>query len=429
MPGETAARVLKVGLVQDGKLIEDSVLGSREGLTIGLDPTNKFSIAEPAAPRRHMLIEYTQHGYKLNLLPEMKGRMLIDDRTIELAELISSGKAVKSPKGGYEMPLVASSKGKIAIGGSTILFQLVPPPPPPAMMKLPKELKASFFRNVDMFFLIVLVISAVLHAAMIYYLENVDYNEEEAMKVATERFVQIVEEDIIVPEEETQAEDEEGGKKGGGGGGGGGGQQAVENKGIIAVIGRLSTQSGAVADLLSESGLGGDLTNALNSIGGVKVGKPGDIGIGGGTKGSGSGPGGGSGVGIGDIGNAGRGGSVGTGDRSERKITAKLSTADGGVSGKIDASKVRGYIRSQLGGVRHCYEMQLKSTPTLEGKVKVMFTIGSSGDVVSCSVAQNTMGNTLVGDCVCRRVQRWRFPPPDEGTVTVSYTFIFQPAE
>lgn len=249
--------------------------------------------------------------------------------------------------------------------------------------------------------------------------------------MATERFIQIVtEEDIIIPEEEEMMEDEDiKPKPGGGGGGGGGGPKGVEEKGIIAVLTRMSDKGGAVADLLSEAGLGSGVTDALNNLGGVRVGRTGD-GIGTGTRGDGTGgPGSGSGVGIGDIGSIGKGGTSGTGQRTVRKVRARLSTSAGGVSGKIDAAKVRSYIRGRLGGVRHCYEMQLKVNPTLSGKVKVMFTIGASGSVASCSVSANTMGNSLVASCVCRRVKRWRFPQPEEGSVTVSYTFVFTPAE
>ncbi|MDP8222710.1 MAG: AgmX/PglI C-terminal domain-containing protein [Candidatus Lernaella stagnicola] len=432
MPTSTLHRVLKVGLIQDGKLIEDTILSEKQGLTIGLDPNNVFSIAETAVPKRHQLIEFSQGGYKINLLPEMRGRLLVDDKMLDIAELIQTGTLTKTNKG-FEILLSQVSKGKITIGGSTVLFQLVPPPPPPPMVKLPKELRGSFVRNIDLFFLVVLFISAVAHMGMIAYLENVDYDDEEAMKVATDRFIQIVsEEDIIIPEEEDALTDEDIKPKpgGGGGGGGGGDQKGVEEKGIIAVITRMSDQSGAVADLLSESGLGSGLTDALNGIGGVRVGRVGDAGIGTGTRGTGTGgPGSGSGVGIGDIGSVGRGGTTGTGQRSERRVRARLSTSGGGVSGKIDAAKVRSYIRGRLGGVRHCYEMQLRVNPTLSGKVKVMFTIGSTGSVASCNVASNTMGNSLVASCVCRRVQRWRFPQPEEGSVTVSYTFIFTPAE
>ncbi len=431
MPSAEMNRVLKIGLVQDGKLIEDSTLGDKAGVTIGLDPSNTLSIAEPNIPRRHMLLEHTNQGYKLNILEGMTGRLQIDYKTMDFAEAIKSGLAKKAVKG-YEIVLAKESKGKITVGRSTVLFQLVPPPPPPPIMQLPKELKAGLFRNFDLFFMVVLLISALLHTSLILYLNSIPLSDVDEMPLDAERFIQVVQaEDIVMPEEEEEPEDEEVTKKpGGGGGGGGGADKGVENRGILALITRAGAKNGTVADLLSDSGLGGNLEDALNSIGGVRVGRAGDEGIGSGTRGSGAGgTGSGSGVGIGDIGSIGSGGSKGTGSRTEHKVSAKMSTKSGGVSGKIDKAAVSSTIRRYLGGVRHCYEMQLRVNPSLKGTVRIQFIIGSSGAVSGCSVTSDSMGNTLISSCVCRRVQRWRFPPPDEGTVTVSYSFVFTPAE
>jgi TonB family protein len=264
------------------------------------------------------------------------------------------------------------------------------------------------------------------------YLNSIPYSEVEAMQVDTQRFMQVVQaEDVILPEEE-EMEDEDLTKRPAEGGGGGGSktEQGVESRGILALITRHGASNGAVADLLSDSGLGGNLQDALSSIGGVRVGRAGDEGIGSGTRGSGTGgPGTGSGVGIGNIGALGTRGTADTGAKKTQAVKSKMATAAGGVTGKIDAAKVRSTIRSQLGGVRHCYEMQLKVNPSLAGRIAIQFTIGSSGGVSSCSVTGDSMGNNLVSSCVCRRVQRWRFPPPDEGSVTVSYSFVFTPAE
>jgi TonB family protein len=424
---ENVNRVLKIGLIQDGTLVEDKMLGNREGLTVGSDPKNALPMADKALPKKHMLIEWTAKGYKLNILPEMKGRLLIDDHFVDIARLIAKGQALKTAAG-YEVPLKPDYKGKINVGDFTVLFQLVPPPPPPAAVVLPKEIKGGVFRNVDMMFLVILILSALMHTGMAVYLQTIPFTEDEVIQVATEQFVSTMkDEDIIVQQEKTPEGDAPAKKPGGGGGRGGPGKIAVENKGMLALLTRSSGQ-GAVADLLS-SGLGNDLKNAVNGITGVKVGQAGDSGTGG-TKGSGTGgPGSGTGYGIGDLGSVGTGGGTGTGDRGARKVTAKLSTGAGGVTGKIDAAKVHDYIRSHLGGVRNCYEMQLNANPTLAGKVKVLFSVDGSGSVSSCSVTDNSLGNTIVSECVCRRIGSWRFPPPEEGTVTISYTFIFQPAE
>lgn len=422
-------KVLKIGLVQDGKLIEDAVLSERQGVTIGLDPSNTLSIAEPNIPRRHLLLNFSGDEYHLHLLEGMKGRLLVDDQTLDLADAAKTKRAVKTAKG-YEINLAPNSKGKITIGRSTVLFQLVPPPPPPPIMQLPKELKGGLFKSFDWFFLVVLLISALMHSTLIMYLNSIPYSEVDSMQLDTERFVQVVQaEDIILPEEEEYEDEELTKRPASGGGGGGAGNQGVENKGILALITRDGS-NGNVGDLLAQSGLGGNLDDVLSGLGGVRVGRASDEGIGSGTRGSGTGgPGSGSGVGIGDIGSVGRAGTAQTGQRQARTIRARMSSSTGGISGKIDAAQVRGIIRSRVGAIRHCYEMQLKVNPSLKGTIRVQFTIGASGSVSSCSVLSNSMGNTLVADCVCRRVRRWRFPPPEEGSVTVPQTFVFTPVD
>jgi TonB family protein len=423
---ENINRVLKIGLIQDGVLVEDTVLGKQQGLSVGTDPKNTLLINDPSLPRRHQLIDWSAKGYRLQFLPEMKGRLLIDEHFVDFAKLIATGQAAKSGAG-YEVLLKPDYKGKIAVGESTILFQLVPPPAPPAPVVLPKEIRGGFFRNIDIMFVAILIFSALAHTGAALYLQTMNPGEEEIIQVAAEQLVaKFDKEDIIVPEEKKKDDEAAGAeKKKGGGAKGGGTEVKVESKGVLSLLTRASG-NGAMADLL-KGGIGDNLKDAMNGIGGVRIGKEGDTG--GGTRGDGTGgPGSGSGTGIGDIGSIGSGGSADTGNRSAHMVKAKLATGGGGVTGKIDAEKVRGYIRSQLGGVRHCYEMQLNVDRNLQGKVKVLFSIDSSGSVASCSVTENSMGNTLVGDCVCRRVEHWRFPPPDEGTVTVSYTFIFTPA-
>jgi len=434
MPTENVSRILKVGLIQDGKLIEDTVLGEKQPLSIGLDPDNVFSLAEPTIPRRHQLISHSHHGYKLHLLPEMKGRFYIGRRVVSIEELIQSGKVTRTPKG-VEIPLSEAGKGRIDIGGSTVLFQFVPPPPAPPMMKLPPELRRGFLRNFDYFFFVVFILTALIHIGGVYYIEEVlePIEERAEAELDTLEAVSVTEEEIIAPEEEQpeekQEEEKGDGQKKGGGGGGGGQPKAkkVGDMGVLAVIGKVSNDS-SVGELLSGSSDLGEASLAFGSVKGVRIGSTGDRGLVGRTRGGGSeGPGTGTGTGIGEIDAPGQKGTAGTGDYAAKKVKSSIG-ASGSASGKIDKSAVRNAIMSRLGGPKSCYERALNTNPSLRGKVKVSFTIGATGGVAGCTVVQNTLGDSMVGACVCSKIQRIRFPKPDEGTVTVSYTFVFQPA-
>jgi len=38
------------------------------------------------------------------------------------------------------------------------------------------------------------------------------------------------------------------------------------------------------------------------------------------------------------------------------------------------------------------------------------------------------MGEPAVAECIKAQMDRWKFPPPEGGTVTVSFPFIFAPS-
>jgi TonB family protein len=97
------------------------------------------------------------------------------------------------------------------------------------------------------------------------------------------------------------------------------------------------------------------------------------------------------------------------------------------VQGGLDREVIARYIQSQLGQIRYCYERQLSASPELYGKVKVKFTIGSEGSVVTQKVKRTSLKNAMVEGCILRRIASWRFPKPQGGTtVNVSYPFLFK---
>ncbi len=424
MADDANARVLKYGLVQDGKIIAEDIISANKGLTIGTDPSNTISVSEGKLPKRHRLIEPAGKGYKITLFEGLDGKIFLDNQVHSVGELDSKG--IGQKRGNYrEVALTESSKGKLVIGKTTILFQLVPPPPPPPILKLPKELRASMWSGVDLFFVTVILLSALFHISLVTYLSSLEVTESlDEIDRFTRQIVSI--NDIILSEEfeDDEALDEKKPQKGGGGGKPeGGGDGGVENKGLLALITR-DGPGGNVADILSE-GLGDDLTAAINGIDGVDVARGSGPKTTKGEGGSGSGSGA---VGVGDLGSMGGKKSVSSVKKVETKVKSKIGGGPGGISGEINQNAVYSVIRRRLGGVRYCYESQLKTNPSLAGKIRVQFVIGASGGVSSCSVVSNSMGNTMVQECVCRMVRRWSFPAPDSGTVTVGYTFIFSSA-
>ncbi|UCE28352.1 MAG: TonB family protein [Candidatus Coatesbacteria bacterium] len=90
-------------------------------------------------------------------------------------------------------------------------------------------------------------------------------------------------------------------------------------------------------------------------------------------------------------------------------------------SSDVITSVVDGY----KGDLESVYDKYLRTDPNLEGNLIVRFTVAASGDVTACSVVSSTLGNSFMEQEVCDRIITWRFPPVDEGDVTVAYPFVF----
>lgn len=143
--------------------------------------------------------------------------------------------------------------------------------------------------------------------------------------------------------------------------------------------------------------------------------------------------GGGKSVGIGRTQGQGEGGFSGTGRLGLYGNSAVEGTGDGAgggatrVAGGLDRSIIESVIRRRLDRIRLCYERQLNFYPKLAGKVAVHFAINKDGAVLSSAIAEDTMKNPQVSQCILAEVKTWSFPPPEGGTiVNVDYPFVFE---
>lgn len=108
---------------------------------------------------------------------------------------------------------------------------------------------------------------------------------------------------------------------------------------------------------------------------------------------------------------------------------ADLGSASQTGGGAIDASAVARILRGQLGGLRACYERELRAWPTLAGRLDVVITIGLSGLVIAA-----TTGGPLataappVASCVSSRIRGLVFPAPAGGAAALHFPITFSPA-
>ncbi|MEW5855546.1 MAG: TonB family protein [Myxococcota bacterium] len=194
------------------------------------------------------------------------------------------------------------------------------------------------------------------------------------------------------------------------------------------VLGILKNNKGAVSNVFGPGGLGTGINNALGGLNGTSMGDAGGAG-GLGTRGTGPG-GGGNALGIGGLGSGTGRGSGGQGDvdlGGRGKGTTKITPGKTIVEGGLSKEEIGRVIRRYLSQIKYCYEKELTRNPNLAGKIVVSFTIGGTGKVTEADVAETSLNDPTVEDCVLKIIKRIQFPQPKGGgIVLVTYPFIFQ---
>src|SRR6187397_1139124 len=101
MPQVTGPKVLRIGLVQGGKVIEERVIKQRTHVTIGPSEKSMFVIPSKNIPPNFRLFELVGGEYVLNYLEGMTGRVALKTGISDLAAL--RGQAKRLPLGQTQM--------------------------------------------------------------------------------------------------------------------------------------------------------------------------------------------------------------------------------------------------------------------------------------------------------------------------------------
>lgn len=216
-------------------------------------------------------------------------------------------------------------------------------------------------------------------------------------------------------------------------------QLAQENAKTSGILGVLRTAEGShIASIFGRTtAVGSDTENVLGGLVGSQIGEA--YGIGGfGVVGSGPG-GGGMGqatIGLDTFGTLGKGGGGGPNSGYGRGVggfgrhharAPEIIPGQAVVRGSLDREIIRRIIRRHINEVKFCYESELTKKANLAGRISVQFTISATGQVITSVLQSSTMGNVRVESCVTQAIRRWEFPAPTGGgLVIVSYPFNFQ---
>ncbi len=190
----SGARMLRVGVVRGGRMIDERLVKRGSRVTVG--PGERADVVVPAAdlPRDHLLFELSGGVWRLGAEASMRGRVALRSGIVDLGGST------------HRIELDASARGKIVVGATTILFQLVTAPPVQPRPRLPLAVTRRG-RDVDLPTTIIAALSFLVHFLFVgaLYSDWVDPVIDENLEVAgvVETFHQLP----ALPRIETQAPD------------------------------------------------------------------------------------------------------------------------------------------------------------------------------------------------------------------------------
>ncbi len=425
-------KVLRIGMVKEGKVVDERMIRAGENVTIGDAPKNTFVFATKAVPSRFVLFQADKRGqYTLNFVEKMDGKLSVGDKVQGLEEFRKSGIA-KGKAGQWSLTLDEKSRGKVSIGDATFLFQFVPAPLESMRQLAGKDFRPKLIEEDDAVFYAFLGVFTTLAAVLMVFIYNTEIREitledipprlvelvipppapdtpDEAVAVSDDGEKAKKQEDKpkddkpkeATPKRELSAEERAAAEAAR--------QQrerdaVMQSRLLLGILGtRGETSSGdTVVDVFSDQdAVGASLKDSLASVSGAEIATS-SMGVKGATAGGGR-----ADASIGELGRSGGGAaSVGSGPASKVRARSDMGAVE--AQGEGDVNQVKKDIAKYGTQVQSCYEQRLKENPSLAGRLMVAISV-NAGRVTSVGIEENGTGDSGLETCVKGRVKTWRF--------------------
>src|SRR5580692_8074221 len=163
MQMSTGPKVLRIGLVVGGRILEERVVKQRTHVTVGPSEKSTF-VVQANVPVQFKLFELIGGDYYLNFLDGMTGRVALATGITDLVALKGQAKRVGPA---YQVRLTEEARGKIVIGEITFLFQFVAPPPVQPRPQLPLSVKGGMASQIDWSLTIIAAFSFLVHFGLV----------------------------------------------------------------------------------------------------------------------------------------------------------------------------------------------------------------------------------------------------------------------
>ena len=179
-------KVLRIGIVQGGKVVHERLIKPGQSVTIGESPKNTFVFSAPGLPKRFTLFQVKGGQYQMACTPEMQGKVALEDGIRNLGQQAAGGGSLP------DLPLTSKSRGKIVVGDVTVLFQFVAAPPESARKVARQDFRPKLIDEDDPVFLGFLALWTAVAAVLMIYVYNTEPVESVSMDEIPDRFVTVI---------------------------------------------------------------------------------------------------------------------------------------------------------------------------------------------------------------------------------------------
>lgn len=422
-------KVLRIGVVRDGKIVQERLIRHGESVSVGESPRNTVVVAGRVGAR-HELLRFSGGSYVLNVPDWVEGSIQSGEGVRGLGDLRARAEMTRQGEG-WQLQLGEHVRGKISLGTTTLLFQFVPAPPEPIRPVTPADFRSHLLDEEDPLFLGLLGVFTVVAAAFMLYVyvtplvEHVEVGEIEAAAnlVVTARLELPVLPDPsdtvatpvvkptpkpapaakapvvkVTPPAATV--------------------ESVRQRSLfLQMIGTDGEGDGDEIDVLGDDAAAmAGINEALDSVTGVQVATADNVQLAGGSA-----------EGRVDasitIDGADAGGISGTSTTGPVQVRAPRVEDGAGVvdGGDGDTSGVEVVVKKSRGLIESCLAQSLKLDPEVSGRVSVGWTI-QGGRVSESHLLTNTTRDAALGQCIEKKVRSFRFSP-DVSTTVDSYAW------
>jgi len=160
---------LRLGVLGNANTVTEQVITARRPVSVG--STERATVVVPADDFAGHAVLFVPHegGWSLRAVPGLGGRISLAGVTTPLAELVA--RTLEREGETALVRLDETARGKLTLGGCTVLFQFVAPPPPRPTAQLPTALRKNALRDTDWRYNASLAVFLSLAAGALGYIE------------------------------------------------------------------------------------------------------------------------------------------------------------------------------------------------------------------------------------------------------------------